>query len=242
MTFTPAVVLFDLDDTLFAHSHAVEAGLAAYYSHDPRLAHSDQSHELAAWRTLEEVQYHRYLSGEIGFLEQRRERARGLATPHGIDLSDDAAADNWFGGYLVEYERAWETFPDSHPCLDALDKLIPGVRFGIVTNAVMSFQQQKMDALGLTPRIEHTIASGDVGFAKPDRRIFDAAIDVFGVVAADAVYIGDRLETDAIGAIDAGVRGIWLSRPEPTEVELRLAHSRGVTVIRSLEEVPALLA
>jgi putative hydrolase of the HAD superfamily len=238
---SPTVVLFDLDDTLFAHSHAVEVGLAAHYANDPRLAHADEFHELALWRTLEEVHYHRYLSGEISFLDQRRERARGLAAPHGIDLSDDAAADAWFARYLVEYERAWGAFPDAHPCLDSLEVLLPGVRFGIVTNSVMTFQQQKMLTIGLTPRIEHTIASDDVGFAKPDRRIFDAAIEVFGVAPSDAVYIGDRLETDGIGATDAGIRGIWLSRRTPSDVELALAHSRGVRVVRSLDEVPALL-
>ena len=241
VTTSPAIVLFDLDDTLFAHSLAVGAGLLTQRRSDPRLTGDDDA-ELAHWRELEEIHYHRYLSGEIGFYEQRRERARGLATPHGIDLADDDDADRWFGSYLVEYEKAWALYPDALPCLDALETAVSGVRFGVVTNAEIAFQHAKMDAIGLSPRIEHTIASGEVGFAKPDARIFQAACEVFGVAPGDAVYIGDRLTTDAIGAADAGLRGIWLSRPEPTETDLTLARSRGVTVVRSLDEVPALLA
>jgi putative hydrolase of the HAD superfamily len=241
MIHPPSVVLFDLDDTLFAHSEAVAAGLLAHRQKDPRLVTADDTVELGRWRALEEVHYHRYLSGEIGFYEQRRERARGLATPRGIDLTDDDAASTWFDDYLVEYERAWSLSPDAAPCLDALELEIVGVRFGVVTNAELSFQQAKMDAIGLTPRIEHTIASGEVGYPKPDPRIFDAACEVFEVAPSAAVYIGDRLTTDAIGAADAGLRGIWLARHEPSDADLSLAAAHGVATVRSLVEVPALL-
>ena len=45
----------------------------------------------------------------------------------------------------------------------------------------------------------------------------------------------DRLETDAIGARDAGLRGIWLNRTESN------AKHPGVTSITSLTELPGIL-
>ena len=123
-----------------------------------------------------------------------------------------------------------------------LDALV-GRRFGIITNAELEFQLGKLDALAVTGRFEHDIASGEVGAAKPDARIFAQAASVFGVPVGDCVYVGDRLHTDAIGATDAGMRGIWIDRPGiSTPSDLAEASSRGVSVIRSLAELPALLA
>ena len=60
---------------------------------------------------------------------------------------------------------------------------------------------------------------------------------------AQAAYIGDRLHTDAIGAARAGLLGVWLDRPGIATAEQRAeADAAGVPVIRSLEELPALLA
>ena len=241
---TPLVVMFDLDDTLFAHSRAVASGVAAYRaSHGGALAAADDAVELARWYALEEHHYHRYLSGEVDYREQRRHRARGFVEPFGIDLSSDTDADDWFGRYIAEYERAWVLFDDAVPALDGLEAAIPGVRFGVITNSELPFQKQKMDATGLAERIELTIASGEVGAAKPHPRIFQYACDRFGVAPEAAVYVGDRLETDAVGAASAGLTGVWLDRKGmATAAEKARAEASGVRIIGGLAELPALLS
>ena len=232
------VVLFDLDDTLFAHSKAVAAGVAAHRrAHGGAMAAADEAAEFARWTFLEEHHYHRYLSGELGFHEQRRERSRGFVEPYGLDLSDDAVADEWFGRYLAQYRLAWELHPDTIPLLDALSQ-----RLGVITNAELGFQLSKIEAMGIAPRFEHVIASGEVGHPKPDARIFHAAVSRFGVAPEQAAYVGDRLHTDAIGAAEAGLLGVWLARREPSTAELSEAAAAGVAVIHSLAELPALLA
>src|SRR4051812_20013875 len=103
------VALFDLDDTLFAHQHAVATGVAAHRrAHGGALGAADEASELRRWHELEELHSPRYLDGELGFIEQRRERARDFVEPFGIDLAGDAIADEWFNRYLVEYRRAWK--------------------------------------------------------------------------------------------------------------------------------------
>ena len=220
------VVLFDLDDTLFAHAHAVTDGIVAYsglLDAGPR------------WHELEEKHYHRYLAGELDYTGQRRARAREFVAP--LVLSDDAA-DRWFDGYSERYQGAWQLHDDALPCLNALSDR----RLGMITNGDLAFQTRKIAGLGITERFEHVIASGALGFAKPDPRIFLRACELFDVDPAEALYVGDRLKTDAIGATTAGLAGVWLDRNgAATAEDLRAASASGVRVIASLSELPALV-
>ncbi|TFB80858.1 HAD family hydrolase [Terrimesophilobacter mesophilus] len=238
-----SLVLFDLDDTLFAHTEAVGLGVKAHRSAlGGAFADADETAELARWHALEEEHYHRYLAGDIDFLEQRRARVRGFVAPYGIEL-DDVAADGWYGDYYLEYERAWALYDDTLPCLDALNEALPGVRFGVVTNGELDYQSLKVTAVGLDRLFEHLIASGELDFAKPDARIFEHACSVFGVEPGSAAYVGDRLHTDAIGAANAGLTGVWLDRAGTASAEdLAAATASGVAVIRTLTELPQLLS
>jgi len=234
----PSVVLFDLDDTLFAHSAAVSAGVRAHRAAvGGAIAGADEATELARWTALEELHYHRYLRGEIGFDDQRRERMRGFVAPFGLEFSDDEALV-WYWAYVEHYRAAWAIHEDAIGCLDAM----PGVRFGIITNGELAFQLPKLEAIGLLPRIEHVIASGDLGVAKPDPRIFAHACNLFGVAGSDAVYVGDRFETDAVGAASAGLTGVWVDRLGVAGIgEQRVAVASGILIVPSLAEVPGVL-
>ncbi|RII98646.1 HAD family hydrolase, partial [Clavibacter michiganensis subsp. insidiosus] len=123
---------------------------------------------------------------------------------------DDAATDAWFGGYLTGYEASWRALPGAVAALDEIARRHPGLRFGVVTNGERSQQEPKIQAAGLTDRLSPVVCSGDLGFTKPDPRIFLLACRQAGADPADAVMVGDRLRTDAVGAVDAGLAGgVW---------------------------------
>lgn len=236
-------VLFDLDDTLLAHRAAVAAGLAAYVrglGHPYRFV--DPAGEVAAWHELEERHYHRYLAGDIEYVQQRRDRAREYAARHGVTLGDDEL-DPWFSGYFEQYQAAWRLHEDALPCLDELRRTIPGVRLGIITNGELDRQLRKVDAMGFRERFDIVVASGDVGVTKPDARIFTIACQRLGVEPGASAYVGDRLETDAVGAARAGLTGIWIDRVEGSlsDAEWAAAKGLGVQRITTLAELPPLL-
>jgi len=234
----PNVILFDLDDTLFAHREAVNAGaLSVLRQLDVPPSTELEDAEVARWTELEELHYTRYLTGDLDYLGQRRARARDFLAPYGVEFVTDAEAETWFEHYLGHYRDAWDVYPDTMSVLGALADR----RLGIITNGELDFQLAKIAATGLAPLFEHVIASGEFGFTKPDARIFHAACAAFGVTPSDAVYIGDRLHTDAIGATNAGLRGIWIDRLGATPADLAEAEASGVSVITSLAELPALL-
>ncbi|WP_308796804.1 HAD family hydrolase [Agromyces silvae] len=237
------VVLFDLDDTLMAHREAVEAGIV---QHMRALAYEgDEAEARRLWHALEEEHYHAYLAGELTFEGQRRARAAAFAAAHGHELADDASGD-WFARYLEHYRASWALHADTLPALDELARVVPGVRFGIITNGELDFQTAKLVQLELPGRFAHVIASGAVGSTKPDAAIFRHALDVFEADAPvrASVYIGDRLRTDAIGAARAGLIGVWLNRrgDTPTPDDDADAEAAGVIEITSLAQLPALLA
>jgi putative hydrolase of the HAD superfamily len=234
------VVLFDLDDTLFAHRRAVEDGVIAHLK-AIGLAGDAAGHGAAAarWTALEELHYSSYLAGELDYLGQRRARARDFLSPYGVTFESDADAEGWFENYLHEYRAAWTLHPDALPALQQLGSR----RLGIITNGVTHFQQPKLDALGLTGFFEHVITSGDFGAVKPDPSIFLHACTVFGVLPAETAYVGDRLHTDAIGASRAGLTGIWLNRDgTPTDAQRSDAAEAGVRVISTLADLSDCLA
>jgi putative hydrolase of the HAD superfamily len=231
-----SLVLFDLDDTLFAHRRAVEDGIVAYtHSLGGALGVLDTIAIPAHWNELEEVHYHRYLHGELDYVGQRRARVRGFLEPYGLTIEDDAEADRWFDAYFVEYQRAWKLHDDALPALAALSHL----RLGLITNGDRAFQTHKIQSLGLASFFEHVVTSGELGFAKPDPRIFEYAASAFGVEPHAALYVGDRLRTDAIGAADAGLTGVWLDRRGAASADDReAARTSGVHVISTLSELP----
>lgn len=211
-------VLFDLDDTLFDHRGAAAAGVGG---------------DVDLWFALEEEHYHRYLAGELGFQEQRRERVRAFATQRGQTVDDPAA---WWDAYHARYTAAWTLHPDALPCLSALGDR----RAGIVTNGDLAAQTLKVEAVGLGHL--PLVASGELGFAKPDPRIYHEACRRLGVPPSATLYAGDRLHTDALGAASAGLRGVWIDRSgTATAAERAEAAASDVPIIRTLDALPALL-
>jgi len=237
------VALFDLDDTLFAHRASVDRGIRNYRrSLGPTFAGGpDDATESERWTALEEFHYHRYLSGELTFEGQRQARAHSFVEPYGVTLQDHEASE-WFDTYFEAYRAAWHLHDDTIACLDALTTHPTAPRVGIITNGELDFQTRKVETVGLTHRIEHLVASGEFGYTKPDPRIFHHTCELFGVAPADAVYIGDRFATDALGAADAGLTGVWLDRGRSATAEqVDQAQAARVSIIHSLTELPALL-
>ncbi|MGO4105148.1 HAD family hydrolase [Leifsonia sp. YAF41] len=246
----PLVVLFDLDDTLFAHRTAVAEGIVRHMQLTGGVfSTAEPAAAITLWNSLEEEHYHSYLAGRLDFQGQRRARARDFAAAHGVELGE-ADAGAWFDAYFDHYQDSWSLHSDAMPCLDALEQA--GVRLGLITNGDLAFQQRKLQVTGLESRFEQVVASGSVGVAKPDPAIFRLACDLFGVAPASAVYVGDRLRTDAIGAAAAGLTGVWLDRHGAPEAALAASPyaesadaeevaSLGVIRVTSLLELPAVL-
>ncbi|MEO8189081.1 MAG: HAD family hydrolase [Acidobacteriota bacterium] len=94
-----------------------------------------------------------------------------------------------------------------------------GYRIGVVSNADGRVRAL-LEIAGLSPFLEVVVDSFEVGFEKPDPRIFQAATDRLGVTSAECVYVGDIYSIDVLGARRAGMRAILIgtgAAEEPVE-------------------------
>lgn len=85
-----------------------------------------------------------------------------------------------------------------------------GLRAGCVSNAFMgaAVLDRILAERGFGPYNEFTISSCELGYRKPHPRIYHAALDRAGVVAADALFVGDRLDADVEGPAALGMRTV----------------------------------
>ena len=129
--------------------------------------------------------------------------------------------------------RYFELYDDVQDVLRVLNA--GGFRLGLISNShrpLESFDAH-FDLEGL---ISVRVSSADHGFLKPHPSIFRAALRQMGVPAGDAAMVGDSVPHDIAGAREVGMRPILIARGRVPAVE------DDVPVIRSLRELPALLA
>jgi putative hydrolase of the HAD superfamily len=92
-------------------------------------------------------------------------------------------------------------------------------RLGIVTDAQRLFCTPELRTLRLEDFFDALVISSDYGFRKPDPRLFHIALAALDVPASEAAYIGNKYETDVVGAKEAGLAVAGLIRQ--TEEEKR---------------------
>lgn len=200
------MIFFDIDDTLF-DNHSAEFAAAKDFHRFYSDIFPVSSNEFASnWRVITEKHVQRYISGELSFQGQRRERLKEIFS-HNCILSDEEA-DTMFQRYLACYEKNWMLFSDVLSCFEQLE----GKKLGIISNGDSSQQRQKLARTGIIDRFTVLAISGDIGVSKPDPRIFIEACRMAGVDPSDCCHIGDNLEADLKGSTSVGMKGIWLNR------------------------------
>lgn len=89
-----------------------------------------------------------------------------------------------------------------------LDELGRHYRLGVVTDGQTAYARPELDELGLLDHFDRIVVSGDLGFRKPDRRMFDIALRALQVAPEHAVYVGNDTFRDVHGARQAGLHTV----------------------------------
>jgi putative hydrolase of the HAD superfamily len=90
-------------------------------------------------------------------------------------------------------------------------------RLGLICNIGRSSGEalrQLLRKLGVLEFFDVTVFSDEIGWRKPDKRIFQAAANQMHVDISSIVHVGDNPEADAWGAKKAGMRALLLDVPD----------------------------
>jgi putative hydrolase of the HAD superfamily len=80
---------------------------------------------------------------------------------------------------------------------------------GLLTNGPSSRQRVKLESLGIEDAFDVVVYAGDLPRRKPHSDPFDEALDRIDVVPSGALYVGDSVEHDIVGAHRAGLSAAW---------------------------------
>ena len=142
--------------------------------------------------------------------------------------------------YSVSQEH-WHVEKDTKPVLAELKQ--QGYKLGIISNAGDDQDIHKLiDKAEIRSFLDLIISSAAMGIRKPDPRIFEWALADLKVDHHRAAVIGDTLDADILGAKNANLFSIFLTRRADTPANrAQLDKIKPDAVIHSLSELPDLL-
>jgi FMN phosphatase YigB (HAD superfamily) len=127
----------------------------------------------------------------------------------------ESALPEGFGRSLIDAHRnalgKAAEFPPHHGPL--LRRLAERYKLAVVSN--FDYTPTALDILeraGVTDLFQTIVVSDEIGWRKPRRDIFDAALHRLGVRAGESLFIGDRADMDVLGAQQVGMDAVWINR------------------------------
>jgi putative hydrolase of the HAD superfamily len=125
-----------------------------------------------------------------------------------------------------------------HSILEALENLrAAGIRTAIVSDAGAD-DVESWPLCPLGSRVDNTVFSYEVGYRKPDPRIYRTALSALGVSPEDAIFVGDGGSDEHTGARAVGLRSVLVTRLFALWWPERVAARRGIADWE-FEDVPA---
>ena len=224
MNFSPKALFFDWDHTLWDHDLNAKEVLL-----DLAVEYELAIEPLSYWASFEKINnglWDQYAAGEISQAELRETRFVRFFK----ELALEGPAQEFGDKYLERAPRKTNLMPGAFELIQDLAAHYP---LYILTNGFDDIQYVKIEGAGMRPFFREIITSQQVGTKKPSPLFYVYALERAGVKAEEALMIGDHVEADVRGALNAGIPAIHYN---PFSVATDLPHE-----IQHLDELRGLL-
>jgi len=124
------------------------------------------------------------------------------------DIDNPEMAENIGLDYTTISPRLVNLFPNA---IEILDYLFPKYQLHLITNGFSEVQEVKLKSSGMDKYFDKVITSEDAGVKKPDRRIFDFAMEQTNAEFSNSIMIGDDYKVDIVGAQDVGMDQVFFN-------------------------------
>lgn len=212
-------LFFDLDHTLWDFETNSRATLMdLYYELDlegKANTHFDHFHD--TYHHHNTIYWDRFRKGYINREELRWKRMWRTLVDYKI--SDEALAKSMSERYLDILPTKTNLFPECKELLTYLsEKNYP---MHLITNGFEKTQQLKLKNSGIDHYFKEIITSEQAGIMKPHAAIFEYALNKAGATAEKTIMVGDTLEVDMLGAINAGMDTAYFNPAEPPTAKIK---------------------
>jgi putative hydrolase of the HAD superfamily len=151
--------------------------------------------------------WERYRNGYIKVDELRWKRM--WLTLLDFKIGDEPLARKMDTQFLEALPTRKILFPYAIEILDYLTK--KGYRLHLITNGFEKTQLSKIQNAGLSGYFGEVITSEGANSLKPHKEIFEYAFRKTGAEPAESIMLGDSIEADIQGAINAGIDQVYVN-------------------------------
>ena len=225
-------LFFDLDHTLWDFDANAKATLAEIYLFFELEVKGVTPYEAFYKHYLHhnQILWDRYHKGFISSEELKWKRMWRTMLEFGI--GSEQLAKNMSNKFLEILPTKTLLFPHTIEILDYLTA--KGYKLHLITNGFEKTQWSKINNSGLSPYFTHMITSEASNSLKPKKAIFDYALNKAGATLAESIMLGDNLDADIQGAINAGMDCIFVNHIKTT-TDIQSTYT--IEHLKELEEI-----
>jgi putative hydrolase of the HAD superfamily len=125
-------------------------------------------------------------------------------------------------------------YPSVREVLDVLRGRYP---LAVVTDAQSANALGELHKVGLLGYFDPVVVSGDHGYRKPDRRLFQLALDGMNVAAGNTLYVGNDMYRDIFGAREAGMKTVMFDSDQGSKAHPGCVPDHTITDFRDLPQI-----
>jgi FMN phosphatase YigB (HAD superfamily) len=151
-----------------------------------------------------------YVPRKDGTSASVEEEARGILVSAGVERFDRNVLQRVIEAEWRPYMMNVRIRKGVKEVLEYSEKI--GLKLGIVANIWSGGMNPVLARFKIEDFFHTTVADMDVGFAKPDPRIFRLALENLRLAPEQVIMVGDNPKTDIKGAYDLGIRTVRLMR------------------------------
>lgn len=156
-----------------------------------------------------------YQNDKITHIELRYNRLKFSFDALNVEISDESIdqISNDYLEYLTDNNYLFEG------AIEVLEYLKPKYNLHIITNGFAKVQDKKINNAALAGYFKTITNSELAGVKKPNSIIFDYALNVAKASKDNSIMIGDCLDADVNGALNAGLDAIFFNEKKITAPE-----------------------
>lgn len=198
-------LFIDLDDTLYDFSAASREafketydllGYGRFFESFGQYMDIYSPHNLMLWG----------LYGEGKITKEELNRRRYSHPLETVGVHDQELADTFCREALGRIPTKGPLMPGA---MELLEYLRPKYRLFILSNGFKELQSRKMKTAGIDGYFDALILSEDIGVNKPNRGLYEYALQKTGSKVEESLMIGDMFETDITGAANIGMEQLY---------------------------------